>query len=81
MCLSQHFEVGLGLAEDLFKGSITYYLLLEQKIEAAEDIRYQSDDRDRPCLQVNEVDVFKVNGKYYFISGEQSVFILNDNGT
>ena len=32
----------------------------------------------KPCLRAQEIDVYKVNDRYYFICGEKEIFLLNE---
>ena len=54
-------------------------IIAEQQIEEAENSRAANHGPDgKNCLEVNEVDVYKVGEKYYFIAGAKDVFILNE---
>lgn len=58
-------------------------ILSEREIEDFEDKRADDNgaaEASKQCLTLSAMDVYKVEDKYYFISGEDSIFLLNYNG-
>ena len=58
-------------------------ILSEKEIEDFEDKRADDNgaaEAAKQCLTLSAMDVYKVEDKYYFISGEDSIFLLNYNG-
>ena len=52
----------------------------EEAIEAFEDTRREEDATDNKiCLEVAEMDVYKVKDRFYFIASDKDIFLLNED--
>ena len=62
--------------------SPNWICLAEREIEDFEDSRRDADDNTEAAkvsLTVKEMDIYKVGEKYYFISGEDDIFLLHED--